>query len=57
MFAVHKGKVAEGIDFIDELCRAIFLVGIPYPPFKDNRVIEKMRYLDKIFNDSEVKNE
>ena len=32
MFAVHRGKVAEGIDFSDELCRAIFLVGVPYPP-------------------------
>ncbi|CAK71705.1 unnamed protein product (macronuclear) [Paramecium tetraurelia] len=46
-------KVAEGIDFSDELCRAIFLVGVPYPVIIDNRFIEKMNYLDRVFNDLE----
>ena len=32
MFAVQRGKVAEGIDFSDELCRAVLLIGVPYPP-------------------------
>ncbi|CAD8174994.1 unnamed protein product [Paramecium octaurelia] len=53
MFAVHRGKVAEGIDFSDELCRAIFLVGVPYPPKKDIHLLEKMNYLDRIYNDLE----
>ncbi|CAK77033.1 unnamed protein product (macronuclear) [Paramecium tetraurelia] len=57
MFAVHRGKVAEGIDFSDELCRAIFLVGVPYPPKQDNHLLEKMGYLDKIFNDPEFTNQ
>ncbi|CAD8086484.1 unnamed protein product [Paramecium sonneborni] len=57
MFAVHRGKVAEGIDFSDELCRAIFLVGVPYPPKQDNRLLEKMGYLDKLFNDPEFNNQ
>ncbi|CAD8071079.1 unnamed protein product [Paramecium primaurelia] len=57
MFAVHRGKVAEGIDFSDELCRAIFLVGVPYPPKQDNHLLQKMNYLDKLFSDPEFKHQ
>ncbi|CAK74541.1 unnamed protein product (macronuclear) [Paramecium tetraurelia] len=53
MFAVQRGKVAEGIDFSDELCRAVFLVGVPYPPKQDHKVSQKMEYLEKIYNDPE----
>ncbi|KAJ2381256.1 hypothetical protein GGI23_007626, partial [Coemansia sp. RSA 2559] len=35
MFAVYRGKVSEGIDFSDHLCRTIVNIGIPYPAFKD----------------------
>lgn len=35
LMAVCKGKITEGIDFTDELARAVFLIGIPYPPLMD----------------------
>ncbi len=29
LFAVCRGRLAEGIDFKDELARAIFIVAVP----------------------------
>ncbi|CAD8198204.1 unnamed protein product [Paramecium pentaurelia] len=48
LFAIHRGKVTEGIDLPDDLCRAIFLIGIPYPPLQDQKVKLKKEYLDKL---------
>ena len=30
-FAVCRGKLAEGIDFIDDAARCVIMAGIPYP--------------------------
>lgn len=38
LFGVFRGKVAEGIDLSDNLCRAVIVVGVPYPPVKDLKV-------------------
>ncbi|KAJ1730419.1 hypothetical protein LPJ72_004486 [Coemansia sp. Benny D160-2] len=46
MFAVYRGKVSEGIDFSDHMCRTIINIGIPYPAFKDVKVILKREYND-----------
>lgn len=54
MFAVSRGKVSEGIDFSDELCRAVFMIGIPYPPIKDIKIASKKQYIDKIFKDDKL---
>ncbi|CAD5216073.1 unnamed protein product [Bursaphelenchus xylophilus] len=45
MFAVCRGKMSEGIDFADCHCRAVAVVGIPFPPIRDPRVILKKRFL------------
>lgn len=45
---VCRGKVTEGIDFTDELARAVIMVGVPYPPVMDRRVEQKKEYLDAL---------
>lgn len=44
--AVCRGKVSEGLDFADINGRAVIVIGLPYPPFKDPRVVLKQKYLD-----------
>lgn len=46
-FAVYRGKVSEGLDLADENCRAVIPVGIPYPAFKDHKVILKREFNDE----------
>lgn len=43
---VCRGKVSEGLDFVDANGRAVIIIGLPYPPFKDPRIILKRKYLD-----------
>ena len=55
LLAVNKGKLSEGIDFADDLCRAVFLVGVPFPPIKDRKIVMKKEFLDwqmKQFNEN-----
>ncbi len=40
--ALIRGKVAEGVDFADEKCRAVVLVGVPYPSSVDPKTVSKM---------------
>lgn len=42
-FGVMRGKVSEGLDFPDKLTRAIFVVGIPYPPLFDKKIETKKK--------------
>lgn len=45
--AVCRGKVSEGLDFADMNGRAVIITGLPFPPFKDPRVILKKKYLQE----------
>lgn len=44
--AVCRGKVSEGLDFADANGRAVFIIGLPYPPLKDPKVVLKKKYID-----------
>jgi regulator of telomere elongation helicase 1 len=55
LFCVCRGTVSEGIDLVDELCRAVILVGVPYPNYKDPIVQEKMSYYDKLSKERKAK--
>lgn len=48
--AVCRGKISEGIDFTDDLARAVFMVGVPYPPVGEKKIQVKKEYLDSVVN-------
>ena len=56
LFAVCRGKISEGIDFTDELARAVFMIGIPYPPIYETKVVYKKEYLNRICNTKNFNN-
>ena len=39
MGLICRGKLSEGIDFPDGLCRAVIIVGIPYANIRDPYII------------------
>eukprot|EP01114_Cavostelium_apophysatum_P012798 TRINITY_DN2954_c0_g2_i1.p1 TRINITY_DN2954_c0_g2~~TRINITY_DN2954_c0_g2_i1.p1 ORF type:complete len:866 (+),score=174.26 TRINITY_DN2954_c0_g2_i1:149-2746(+) len=49
-FAVCRGKVSEGIDFTDANCRAVIVVGVPYPLVNDLKVVLKKKHNDQKFS-------
>ena len=48
LLGVCRGKISEGIDFAGNLCRAVVITGLPFPPYKDDKVRLKREYLDSI---------
>lgn len=47
LFAVYRGKISEGLDLKDNNCRAVIPVGIPYPAYKDPKVVLKREFNDR----------
>ncbi|CRL04116.1 CLUMA_CG017228, isoform A [Clunio marinus] len=43
--AVLRGKVSEGLDFKDQNGRAVIIIGLPFAPYMDPRVVLKKEYL------------
>ncbi|VDP84313.1 unnamed protein product [Echinostoma caproni] len=49
LICVIGGKLSEGINFNDELARAVIVIGMPYPNPNSPLLREKMAYLDRQF--------
>jgi regulator of telomere elongation helicase 1 len=47
LFGVCRAKASEGIDFADELARAVILIGVPYPAAFDKKIELKKKYLNE----------
>ncbi|KAK4468362.1 hypothetical protein MN116_008154 [Schistosoma mekongi] len=47
LFAVMRGRVSEGLDLADNAGRGVVILGLPYAPIHDPRVLLKMAYLDE----------
>jgi len=46
LISVVNGSLSEGIDFKDDLCRCVVLVGLPYPSNSDPILSERINYFD-----------
>ncbi|KNF04711.1 hypothetical protein, variant [Puccinia striiformis f. sp. tritici PST-78] len=45
MLAVVGGKLSEGINFSNNLCRAVIIIGIPYPNSQSVELKERIKYV------------
>ena len=52
MGMICRGRLSEGIDFPDGLCRAVIMVGVPYANINDPFIKEKKNHLDTIASKS-----
>ncbi|OQR72821.1 Fanconi anemia group J protein-like [Tropilaelaps mercedesae] len=47
LMAVCRGKVSEGEDFPDNFARAVVVIGLPFPNYKDVTIKDKMAFNDR----------
>jgi len=48
LFAVIGGKLSEGLNFSDELARAVVVVGLPFANKNSPELQERMRYVNEV---------
>ena len=49
MLAVCRAKMSEGIDFSNDKCRAVIIIGLPFPQKLDPKVNAKMTWVNNRF--------
>lgn len=47
LFSVVGGKLSEGINFQDNLARAVVMVGLPYPNLYSSELLVKKRHIEQ----------
>lgn len=47
LFAVVGGKLSEGINFQDNLCRAVVMTGLPFPNVFSGEMVVKKKHLER----------
>jgi len=50
LMAVVGAKLSEGLNFADELARAVVVVGLPYPNLASTELKERMKYVSSFHN-------
>ncbi|WAQ92847.1 hypothetical protein PtA15_17A329 [Puccinia triticina] len=48
LLAVVGGKLSEGINFANNLCRAVIVIGIPYPNSQSLELKERVKYVENL---------
>lgn len=48
LIAFTRGRLIEGIDYTNELARAVFMIGVPYPDPDAEDIKMKKEYLDSV---------
>lgn len=48
MLSVVGGKLSEGLNFSDYLCRCVCIIGLPFPNKTNPELAEKLSHLDRI---------
>jgi chromosome transmission fidelity protein 1 len=48
LLSVMGGKLSEGINFSDDLARAVVIVGMPYPDLSDPLLKEKLSFAERV---------
>lgn len=55
LMGVCRGKISEGIDFANEMSRAVVITGIPFAPSHDAKVKLKREFLDSARANNSIK--
>lgn len=48
MLSVIGGKLSEGLNFSDDLCRCVCIIGLPFPNKTNPELAEKLAHLDRV---------
>ena len=57
LLSVYRGSSSEGIDFSDDNARIVICVGIPYANISDDKIKNKLEYMDKQKNKAYSRNQ